>query len=128
MKGFSARVVEVISYIDSVEHHSSHVSQKVDDCCRHIEALVADWKMEAILSDPATSLPVRCLVAAHVMNMYAFIIGLKRLANRVDNANIVDPITLRAARKVVSTLLDFELTGVVDSGSELDPSKFDFVQ
>lgn len=126
--GLLAKVVEVINDIDSTEHQNANVSQKVDECCRHIEALVIDWRMEAILSDPATTLSVRCLVADHVMNMYAFIIGLKRLANRVDNINTVDTMTVRAARKIVSTLLDFDLAGVVGDGTKPSPSKYIFVQ
>ncbi|KAJ4352738.1 hypothetical protein N0V95_004010 [Ascochyta clinopodiicola] len=80
--------------------------------------------MEAIMADPASSFQLRCLVADHVMNIYAFIIGLKRLETRL---NSVDPLSVRAARKVVSTLLDFETTGVGEEGVKIDPSKFIFV-
>ena len=84
--------------------------------------------MDAILTDPATSLPLRCLIADHIMNVNAIIIGLKRLANQIDNTCLVDNMTVRAARKVVSTLLDFEQCDAVGVGQTLDPSKFIFIQ
>ncbi|XPS74883.1 hypothetical protein M3J09_006996 [Ascochyta lentis] len=124
---YTARVIETITYIDSTEHQGSGVSQRVDECCCRLEALVVEWRMEAILADPASSFPLRCLIADHVMNIYAFIIGLKRLANRLDKIDTVDLMTVRAARKVVSTLLEFEITDVVGDGVNLDPTKFIFV-
>ena len=109
---YTAKTVELINFIDSTDRQSGSgnvsVTAKTDECCRELEALVADWKMEAILTDATIKLPIRCLVADHIMNIYAVIVGLKRLANRVDKINTVDAITLRAARKVVGTLLDFE--------------------
>jgi hypothetical protein len=122
-----ARTVEMINYIDSIEHHDASVSQKVEECCIRMEALVTEWKMEAILGDPASPLPLRCLVADHIMNIFAVIIGLKRLANRVANTHTVDTMTVRAARKVVSTLLEFEGATAVP-GIGLDPSKTVFAQ
>ena len=84
--------------------------------------------MEPMLADLTTRLPVRCLVADHLMNIYAIIIGLKRLANRIDGSNTIDSVTVRAARKVVSTLLDFEQYGGLEDWEKIDPSKFAFVQ
>lgn len=98
----------MINYIDNTDRQGSNVSKKVNECCNKMEALVVEWKMEAILTDLAVRLPLRCLVADHIMNIYAVIVGLKRLANRVDNIAAVDEMTVRAARKVVGTLLDFE--------------------
>lgn len=125
---FLARAVEIINYIDDTDHQGSNVSQKVDDCCAQLEALVAEWNMEPTLADLTCRLPLRCLVADHVMNIYAIIIGLKRLANRIDGTNIIDSMTVRAARKVVSTLLDFEQSGGLEDWEKLDPSKYVFVQ
>ncbi|UPX11036.1 uncharacterized protein EKO05_0001662 [Ascochyta rabiei] len=61
------------------------------------------------------------------MNIYAFIIGLKRLANRLDKIDTVDSLSVRAARKVVSTSLDFETTGVGGGGVKINSSRFGFV-
>ena len=82
-----------------------------------MEALVTEWRMEAVLADTTLRLPLRCLVADHIMNIYAVIVGLKRLANRVLNVTVVDDMTVRAARKVVDTLLEFDQEGgLADKG------------
>lgn len=88
---------------------------------------MVEWKMEAIMTDTTVKLPIRCTVADHVMNIYAFIVGLKRLANRVDKINTVDAVTLRAARKVVGTLLDFGQGDGVGDRKDNDPLTY-FVQ
>ena len=94
---------------------------KVEDCCKKMEALVSDWRMEAVLVDTTIRLPLRCLVADHVMNIYANIVGLKRLANRIGNVTVVDEMTVRAARKVVGTLLEFDQEGGIADRSKPDP-------
>lgn len=124
---YTAKTVEVINFIDSIDRQDQEVSTRTDECCRELEALVADWKMEAILTDNSITLPIRCLVADHVMNIYAVIVGLKKLANRVDNINTVDAITVRAARKVVGTLLNFEQDGGKDYRESHEPITY-FVQ
>ncbi len=115
--------MEVVNWIDSPERNGASVSARVDECCANIEALVIDWKMDSILQDPMTPLTVRCLVADHYMNIHALIIGLKRLANRTDNTHHVDAMTVRAARKVVNTLLEFEASPATLDG-QLDPSRY----
>lgn len=86
-----------------------------------MEALVFDWRMEAVLADSSIRLPLRCLVADHVMNIYANIVGLKRLANRIGKVTAVDEMTVRAARKVVGTLLEFDQEGGLADRSKPDP-------
>ncbi|KAJ4311715.1 hypothetical protein N0V94_007801 [Neodidymelliopsis sp. IMI 364377] len=117
---YLAKAVEVINYIDSTERHNASVSQKVDECCAQIEALVTEWKMEPMLEDQTLTLPLRCLVADHIMNMCAVIIGLKRLASRIDGTHTVDAMTVRAARKLVKTLLEFEQTDHLNDDRRLD--------
>jgi hypothetical protein len=121
---FLARAVDIINYIDNTDHQDSNVYQKVDDCCAQLEALVAEWNMEPMLADLTYRLPLRYLVADHFMNIYAIIIGLKRLANRVDGTDTIDSMTVRAARTVVGTLLDFEQSDSLDDWEKLGPSKF----
>ena len=58
----------------------------------------------------------------------AIIVGLKRLANRIDGMNTTDTKTVRAAPIVVSTLLDFEQPGGLEEWGKTDLSKFIFVQ
>ena len=89
-----------------------------------MEALVFEWRMEAVLADTTIRLPLRCLVADHVMNIYAVIVGLKRLANRVYKVTAVDEMTVRAARKVVGTLLEFEQEGGLADRSNPDPVRY----
>ncbi|KAJ4341837.1 hypothetical protein N0V87_001501 [Didymella glomerata] len=118
---YTARSVEAVNYMDSADRKDSEVASKVEDCRKKMEALVSDWRMEAILADTTIRLPLRCLVADHVMNIYAVIVGLKRLANRVCNVTTVDEMTVRAARKVVDTLLDFDQEGGPTDRSKPDP-------
>jgi hypothetical protein len=101
----------VVNYIDSTDRKDAKVSAKVESCCKKMEALVSEWKMEAVLADTTIQLPLRCLIADHIMNIYAVIVGLKRLASRADNVIAVDEMTVRAARKVVDTLLKFDQEG-----------------
>jgi hypothetical protein len=84
--------------------------------------------MEPMLADQTLTLPLRCLIADHIMNMCAVIIGLKRLANRIDGTHIVDAMTVRAARKLVRTLLEFEQTNRLGDGRRLDPATNVFAQ
>lgn len=111
----------MVNYIDSADRTDAKVSPKVDECCKKMEALVSEWRMEAVLADSTVRLPHRCLVADHIMNIYAVIVGLKRLANRVDNIVTVDEMTVRAARKVVNTLLEFDQEGGLADRSKPDP-------
>ncbi|KAF3043150.1 hypothetical protein E8E12_004905 [Didymella heteroderae] len=58
------------------------------------------------------------------MNIYAVIVGLKRLANRVYKVTAIDEMTVRAARKVVGTLLEFEQEGGLADRSNPDPVRY----
>jgi hypothetical protein len=113
---YTAKAASLISFIDTASLQNLSVSLKTDECCKELEALVVEWKMESLLTETSVTLPTRCLVADHIMNIHAIIVGLKRLANRVDKVNTVDAITLRAARKVVCLLLEFGQEGK-DSGT-----------
>lgn len=114
----------MVNYIDSADREDAKISPKVDECCKKMEALVPEWRMEAILEDPTVRLAQRCLVADHVMNIYAVIVGLKRLANRVDGIVTVDEMTVRAARKVVHILLQFDQGG--DPADRSKPNAVDY--
>ncbi|KAF2131498.1 hypothetical protein P153DRAFT_365077 [Dothidotthia symphoricarpi CBS 119687] len=106
---YTLRTVKIINYLDShgLEHCDTSVVQKVNDFCTQLEDLMAEWDMEARMKAESSSHALRCLIADHIMNIYAIIIGIKRLARPTDPA-IVHPIILRAARKMVATLLYFE--------------------
>ncbi|KAH6615047.1 hypothetical protein C7974DRAFT_57842 [Boeremia exigua] len=108
---YTSRTIEQISSIDNATAEGISVSHDVDDCCRKLEVIVADWKMEATMKDMTVPFSLRCVVADHIMNISAVIVGLKRLANRVDKISDVDAITIRAARTIVRTLLYFDQDG-----------------
>lgn len=108
---YTSRTAEQIDLIDDANNRGLSVSHSVDECCHKLEATVVEWKMEAIMNDTTIKFPVRCVVADHIMNIYAVIVGLKRLANRIDEIDMVDALTIRAARKIVAILLDVDQHG-----------------
>ncbi|KAJ4986668.1 fungal specific transcription factor [Stagonosporopsis vannaccii] len=111
---YTARTVEQINLIDEASTRGLSVSHDVDVCCRKLEATIVEWKMEAIMNDKTVKFLLRCVVADHIMNIYAVIVGLKRLANRIDKIDIVDAKTIRAARKIVDILLDVDQDGPIN--------------
>lgn len=115
---YTSRTIEQINSIDEASSQGLNVSQNVDECCRKMEATIVDWKLEAIMEDRTVKFSLRCVVADHIMNIYAVIVGMKRLANRIDKINTVDALTIRAARKIVSILLDVNQDG---SGKDRGP-------
>jgi hypothetical protein len=96
---------------------TSTLSQDVETACLRLEALITEFEIERHMKAATTPYPIRCLLADHLMNIYAVIIGMKRLANPSDSP--VDATTLRAARKVVSTLLDFETDPTLPGPDEM---------
>jgi hypothetical protein len=104
---------EIINDIDACTSQSQdgEIHRKVDDYCRHLEDMVTEFKLESIMKDDPSE-ALRYLVADHVMTIYSFIIGIRRLIRRPDSQNQVDTVTLGAARKVVQFTIDFS----VDSG------------
>jgi hypothetical protein len=59
-----------------------------------------------------TSAALAWLYGDHIMNIYASIIGIRRLTRNTDDAQPVDAVTLRAARMVISVILHFNLEPV----------------
>ena len=49
---------------------------------------------------------MRHVMADYLMSLFSVMIGVKRLTRRLDPENPVDQTTLRAARKVVSIVVD----------------------
>ncbi|KAH8723455.1 hypothetical protein GQ44DRAFT_741061 [Phaeosphaeriaceae sp. PMI808] len=83
--------------------------QKVDDFCKRLEDLMAEWKLEAALVDTSISEALRYLLADHVMTIHAIIVGIKRLVRPAGNPYAVDAIARRAARRVTQITLDFNV-------------------
>lgn len=121
---YTILTVEMIEFLDKYDLKNcvESIQGKVNGFCMQLEELVAEWDMETRMKDPLLPHLLRCFIADHIMNIYTIIIGVKRLAKSSEIAT-VDPITLRAARKVVSTLLYFE-----SSPELLESTKFIFTQ
>lgn len=67
-----------------------------------------EFKMEEQMNAVDITSEMRCLIADHTMNIYAIIIGVKRFVKVPDQRPTIDTITVRAARKVVQIILDFD--------------------
>jgi len=106
---YTLLTVEMISYVDSHQtpDQDETVSQKIDETCLQMEALMDEWKLHEMMNAADTSEEVRCLVADHIMNIYATIIGLQRLVRHHQARPGSKDIALRAARRVLNTILDF---------------------
>lgn len=111
---YTQMTAEMLNEIDNNLSHERDggIQKKVDDFCIQLENLMAEWKMESIMRDDDMPQTLRYLIADHVMNIYAIIIGIKRLIKPAPNSNPVDDITLRAARKVVQITIDFTIDPV----------------
>ena len=106
---YTLLTAEMINFIDNNASHDRDevVAQKVDDFCLQLEALMVEFKLEALMNAKDTTTSFRCLLADHIMNIYAVIIGMKRLVKGTVQGRQVDAVTVRAARKVVSIILEF---------------------
>jgi hypothetical protein len=109
--------------LNEIDDNLSHardggIHQQVDDFCIKLENLMVEWRMESIIRDNDTPQTHRYLIADHVMNIYAIIIGMKRLAKSDPSSSFVDAITLRAARNVAQITLDFTISSI-----PVDPSR-----
>lgn len=91
--------------LDSISDQSDSrsVLEQIDKTCVQLEQLVVEWGLESAMNDEKNTDIHRCLVADHSMSIYTIIIGLRRQAKVLPT----DTITVRVARKVVHTLLNF---------------------
>jgi hypothetical protein len=60
------------------------------------------------MANPKTSPVLSWLYADHIMNIYASIVGIRRLARCSSEPQVVDSVTLRAARQVINIILNFD--------------------
>ncbi|KFZ10142.1 hypothetical protein V501_05327 [Pseudogymnoascus sp. VKM F-4519 (FW-2642)] len=111
---YTQMTAEMLNEIDNnfSRERDGGIQKQVDDFCIQLENLMAEWKMESIMRDNDMPQTLRYLIADHVMNIYAIIIGIKRLIKLAPNTNPVDDITLRAARKVAQITIDFTIDPV----------------
>jgi hypothetical protein len=107
---YTLLTAEIINDIDACtpQNQKGEIHRKVDDYCKSLEELVEEYKLESIMkNDPSEAL--RYLVADHVMTIYSFIIGIRRLVQQPGSHSQVDSVTLDAARKVVQFTIDFSI-------------------
>ncbi|KAL1791849.1 hypothetical protein ACET3X_009600 [Alternaria dauci] len=106
---YTLLTVEMISYVDNHQttDQDRRVSQKTDETCLQMEALMDEWKLHELMNATDTSDGVRCLVADHIMNIYATIIGLQRLVRHHQAGPGSKDIAVRAARRVLNIILNF---------------------
>lgn len=91
------------------------ILRQVDDYCSQLEELIHEWDLISQIKAPQQNLVLSWLFADHVMNIYASIIGTKRLVRQSTEAHPIDPVALRAARMVISIILHFN--GLQDDNS-----------
>lgn len=72
---YTLLTVEMISYVDSHQtpDQDETVSQKIDETCLQMEALMDEWKLHEMMNAADTSEEVRCLVADHISEWTQYI-------------------------------------------------------
>lgn len=107
---YNIMTAEMMNYLDDRDSSQSDdvVAQKVDKLCLDLEELMAEFKMEEQMRAAETEHEMRCLLADHIMNVYAIVIGIKRYVKVPGQQPAIDTITVRAARKVVKIILEFD--------------------
>jgi hypothetical protein len=104
----TAEIVNEVDNLGSQEHVL--LEQKVNHFCTQLEELIAEWKLEELMRSNSVPVNLRYLIADHVMNIYAIVIGIQRLLRKVGTSSqTVDGMTLRAARKVTRITLEFSV-------------------
>jgi hypothetical protein len=95
--------IDTFSPDQNVELHG-----KVDDYCMRLQVMMDEWKLESVMKEDKSE-DIRILVADHVMTIYSFMIGIRRLVRQQGSEDPVDNFTLGAARKVVQYSIDFTI-------------------
>lgn len=105
---YTSMTADMINKIDEhISEDRADIEHQVDVFCHDLEALIADFNVESIITSKKHSQNTRFLVADHIMNVYAIVIGTKRRVRRPGAAQPVDEVTLRSARKVVDITMHF---------------------
>ncbi|PVI00138.1 hypothetical protein DM02DRAFT_563555 [Periconia macrospinosa] len=104
---YTLLAAEAVDFIDKTlpENRDANFYQKIDKYCTSLEDVLIDWKVEAEMKSAETPTKHRVLMADHVMNVYAMIVGIRRLIRNTAHTNEIDDFALRAARKVVELTL-----------------------
>ncbi|KAH9865699.1 hypothetical protein J1614_009286 [Plenodomus biglobosus] len=100
---------ETINWIDEHAPHEDidELSRRVDALCLQLEDIMEEWSLERLVNASDTADDFRCLLSDHIMSINAVIIGMQRIVMKEQPGRSVDPITVRAARKVIRIILEF---------------------
>jgi hypothetical protein len=95
---------QVFNLLDSkpAKERDEEVHRKIDEYCEQLEELITEWDL-----GPLTKSSEQPVYADYLMNIYASVIAAKRLTRSSTSSRTIDAITLRAARKVIKTLLRY---------------------
>lgn len=110
---YTVMTAEILNAIDDAATHPEqhNITRQLDDYSSGLQELMEEWKLESIMqTDPSEAL--RYLIADHVMTIYSFIIGVRRLVKRSADSPRVDVVALGAARKVVRYAIDFTIEDI----------------
>jgi hypothetical protein len=107
---YTSMTAEILNEIDAATSldQNEDIQRKVDDYCKGLQLMMDEWKLETIMKEDESE-PLRYLIADHVMNIYSFMIGIKRLLRLPGSQKPVDNVTLGAARKVAQYSIDFTI-------------------
>lgn len=107
---YAALTAELFNMLDKkpFAEQDEEVHRKVDEYCEQLEELITEWDLE-----PLTKSSSQPIYADHLMNICASIIAVKRLIRSSSSSQPIDAITLRAARKVISTLLRYTAMAIM---------------
>jgi hypothetical protein len=102
----TAEIINTIDKYRASTDSTINLGQLVDHYCSQMDELVVEWNLETYVYSKKPHI-ARWLASDHIMNIYSMIIGVRRLAKPLETRSAIDSVTLRAARKVVSVIIDF---------------------
>jgi ethanolamine utilization cobalamin adenosyltransferase len=107
---YTLMTAEILNDIDASTSldQNAEIHQKVDEYCAGLQVMIDEWRLESIMKEDESE-PLRYLIADHVMTMYSFMIGVRRLVRQPGSQTPVDNTTLGAARKVAQYSIDFTI-------------------
>jgi hypothetical protein len=117
----TAEIMNLIDQFDGSEDRPQTFYEEVDQYCSRMEELIEEWNLERPIRSPTPHV-ARWLMADHLMNICVMIIGVRMLAKAPEQRHVTDKITLRAARKVISKVI--ESTDETAPDSEKDTSVY----
>ncbi|KAF2866738.1 hypothetical protein BDV95DRAFT_583707 [Massariosphaeria phaeospora] len=117
---YTVMTAEIFQVLDSsdttTEGYSRDVLDQVDMYCSQLEDLVVEFNIEHFMKQDRSDTAISFLFADHLINIYASIIGIRKLTRRATPEAPIDACTLRAARVIIAVILQFNLHLETDFG------------